>query len=180
MCDPSDLRHLLPSAKLIRCAVTVFLDAAYPDGPPEGTDRFCPPDDADVAEWLMTDVSERSPDTVPADQVRSFALRIGNSIYPNMKLRISRPPCDSPAVFHVDAHDAMLNAPESSADYEAVQDLKRHNAALVETITAKWESCALPTERSFLRAAIAAARQANCPDQTDDRAGAGGPAVDGD
>ena len=53
----------------------------------------------------------------------------------------------------------MLKAPEGSADYEALQQLKAHNASLAAEITLRWEAAGLPTERTYLRDAIEAQRR---------------------
>ena len=150
----------LPPIADIRQAAEIYIDQAYPDARPPEVQQFLPDADVDPATWLMSGLAERAPsDYDPLDQVRSFALRIGNRLYPNMKLRISRPPNSSCAVFHVDAHDAMLKAPAGSTDHVALQDIKAHNAELTARITAAWEAAGLLTERAYLRQEIARCRQ---------------------
>jgi hypothetical protein len=94
------------------------------------------------------------------EQTRSFVLRLGNDFYPHMKLRMSRPPRSQEFVFSVDSHDAFLHALPGSPDYDALEDLKKRNAALAERITASWEAQSLPTERTYLRAKLQQAREA--------------------
>ena len=89
----------------------------------------------------------------------NFAIRLGNSAYPHMKLRLSRPPADPDYLFLVDSHDGFLTAPPDSADRAALEQLKRHNAALAETIAAAWTQAGLPTERNYLRRKIRQARE---------------------
>ena len=145
----------LPSADDLRRAVTIYLATAYPQEAPPAVDRFAMPAGADVGEWLMSDIVERSPDDAGRlGSVRSFSLRIGNRMYPNMKLRVSRPPSGCCAVFHVDAHDAMLKAPPGSGDESCLQELKAYNAELTSQITETWEQAGLLTERTYLRQAI--------------------------
>jgi hypothetical protein len=87
------IRVNLPSCDLIRQAVQMYMERAYDSAAMPGPQakRLLPPDgEFDVALWLMSDTVEKSPPRVPLEQVKSFALRLGNSIYPNMKLRISR------------------------------------------------------------------------------------------
>ena len=140
--------------------MALFVCAAFPDGPPASTDRFRPPADADMRRWLMSDVTERAPDDdAPLDEVRSFALRIGNALYPNMKLRISKAPNGCAFVLHVDAHDAMLKAPAGSPDAACLEELKTHNATVTRAIHAAWEDAGLLTERRHLRNAIDACRR---------------------
>ena len=150
----------LPTAAALRQAVALFVSAAFPDGPPATAGRFSPPADVDMSQWLMSDVTERAPDAdTPLVEVRSFALRIGNAIYPNMKLRISRVPNGNGFVFHVDAHDAMLKAPAGSPDAACLEELKAHNAIISRAIHAAWEAAGLLTERRYLRNAIDACRR---------------------
>jgi hypothetical protein len=103
-----------------------------------------------VGSWQAAPV-ERDPADAPLEQVRSFVLRLGNQIYPHRKLRISRPPRSDGFVFSVDSHDAFLHAQPGTSDHEMLEQLKKHNAALTETITAAWEAHSLPTERGYLR-----------------------------
>ncbi len=151
----------LPLAGQVRHAVEIFISAAYPSVRPAEPGRFYPPEDRELAEWLMEDPIERTPPDAPADQVRSYALRIGNEHYPHMKLRIGRCGQAPVFVFTVDAHDAFLAVPADHPDYQALEQLKAHNAQLAEDILTKWEQAGLPTERSYLRDRI---RQRRDPD----------------
>ena len=76
-----------------------------------------------------------------------------------MKLRISRAPRCGAFVFHVDAHDAMLKAPEGSPDAGPLEELKAHNATVTRAIHEAWEAAGLLTERQHLRNAIDACRR---------------------
>ena len=108
----------------------------------------------------MGDVAERDPRDAPPANVRSFALRIGNARYPNMKLRLSRPPNAEAYLMMVDCHDAVLRAAADSPDHAALESLKRHNAAVAAAVHAAWDAAGLPTERTYLRQEIRRARQA--------------------
>ena len=155
----SPKNSLLPAADEVRRAVLAYIGRAFESRPPASAERFLPPPDADIGDWLMSDVAERSPsDQADLADVRSFALRIGNGMYPNMKLRISRTPNGNGVVFHVDAHDAMLIAPAGSADHGPLQEVKSHNARLTAEITEAWEAEGLLTERAYLRQAILVCR----------------------
>lgn len=150
---------VLPSPEQIRRAIELYLQHAYDGPPPPTTERFLPPGDFEPCKWLMSGVAERAPDGAPLQGVRSFALRIGNTMYPHMKLRICRPPKDSEFLFTVDSHDAVLKAPPESPDYEPLQELKRYNAAVADAVVRAWEDADLPTERRYLRSRIRRARQ---------------------
>ena len=151
----------LPPCEQILRAVDLYLEQAYATPRPDINSQRprVDADDEAIAEFLMSRAIERDPGNAPLDQVRSFALRLGNEQYPHMKLRLSRPPRSEQFVFSVDAHDAFLHAPVDSLDYEPLEALKRYNAALADTITTAWESAALLTERSYLRQKIQEARE---------------------
>ncbi|MCY2925140.1 MAG: hypothetical protein NT031_06820 [Planctomycetota bacterium] len=160
---PNETSRPLPAADQIRRAVELYLARAYAGDPPPGAREFVPPDHAQAEEWLMSDVAERDPADAQLSEVRSFALRIGNDLYPHMKVRISRPPLDRTYLFSVDAHDACLQVPPTSPDYAALEELKRHNARIVAAVTAAWDAASLPTERNYLRWKIAQSRRRQTP-----------------
>ena len=149
---------LLPSARSIRQAVRIYLHYAYSTSPPLEVAERVPPGSADLVGWLMGSCVERDPPDAPLEGVRSFALRLGNEKYPHMKLRPVAPARDEAFLFSVDCHDAFLSAPAGSADYDALEGLKRHNAFVAESIRLAWEEHRLPTERVYLRRKITQAR----------------------
>jgi hypothetical protein len=148
----------LPPAGQIRQAIALFLDFAYGQVQPDGARRFIPPDGFDPARWLMSELIERDPPDAPMERVRSFVLRIGNSQYPHMKLRLSRPPRDKVYLFSVDSHDAFLSAPAGSADHQVIEDLKAFNAQVAATIRSAWDRAGLATEANYLRGKITEGR----------------------
>ncbi|MCE5328140.1 MAG: hypothetical protein LLG01_17165 [Planctomycetaceae bacterium] len=149
----------LPPPDVIRQAVGIYIAHAYNGSAPAAVDDLIPPEHFDPSAWLSRSVVEPVPVNAPLEQVRSFALRLGNSQYPHMKLRISRTPNEGGYLFSVDCHDAFLRAPQGSPDYEALESLKRHNAALASGITADWDHAGLPTERNYLRRKIREVRE---------------------
>lgn len=144
----------LPSIRQIRLAVQVYLEVAYGQAVPPTAERFMPDEHAQATQWLMSDLVERDPANAPLAGVRSFALRIGNMLYPHMKLRMSRPPKDAVYLFSVDSHDGFLQASPQSPDYQALEQLKAHNAQVSARITWAWNEHGLPTERNYLREKI--------------------------
>ncbi|MDP6542681.1 MAG: hypothetical protein QGH60_01740 [Phycisphaerae bacterium] len=150
----------LPRAEAVREAVDIYVSRAYPDGADERiSEKFTVPDDCDLAEWLIETVGEPEPADADIGTVRSIALRLGNAFYPNMKLRLTRPPGNDAFVLMVDSHDVMLIAPPGSPDYQALEELKGANAAIAGDITGAWDAAGLPTERNYLRDKIRQARE---------------------
>lgn len=154
-----DATFCFPSPGLVRQAVLLYVRCAYGSAPSPQAQKLIPPEQFDAGEFLMSALVERDPANAPPEQVRSFVLRLGNPVYPHMKLRISRPPRSEEFVFSVDAHDAFLSAKPGTSDYEMLEQLKKHNAALAETIIEAWEAQDLPTERSYLRRKLQQARE---------------------
>lgn len=149
----------LPTAGQIRQAIDIYLVEAYGNDRPEKLAELLPAEQFDPAEYLMSDGVERRDHSAEAMEIRSFAIRLGNSIYPNMKLRIARPSEAQGWLFAVDSHDAMLSAPSGSADETPLEQLKQHNAALARAIEGAWDAAGLPSQRSLLREKIHLAKE---------------------
>lgn len=151
----------IPSAEQLARAIEIYLAAAYEGQLPSRTRDLLPPQGSSPLGYLMSDRVERTPPGATFDEVRSFAMRLGNKYYPNMKLRLSRPPNQRQAVLSVDSHDAFLNAPPGSPDSQALAELKRQNATIAAAIGEAWDAAGLPTEKNFLRDHIDRARLRN-------------------
>ncbi len=149
-----------PSTSDIATLLRLYLEFAYEGNTPEPiAQKATPPQlDVDVEAWLMSDVTERTPPNVPIEDVRSFALRLGNAVYPHMKLRFSRPPSDDVLIASVDSHDAMLQAPDGSPDAAALEELKTYNAELGQRINCEWGQEGLLTEHEYMRRKIQQAK----------------------
>ena len=149
----------LPSRHDLQRAIDLYLQVVYDGGTPgPNAQRYMPLGDWEVREYLGSDQVERTPPDADVQRARSFAIRLGNPVYPNMKLRLSRPPREEVLLFSVDAHDAMLQAPPGSPDFAALEELKQLNADLATRVTDAWEAAGLPTEKSHLRDALNKAR----------------------
>jgi len=148
----------LPSASEIRRAVELYVAHAYGDAVPPAVRKLLPGASFDPAKWLMGECAERDPSDAPLGGVRSFALRLGNAGYPNMKLRLSRPPRERLFVLSVDSHDAFLRAPPGTRDQRELEALKRKNAEIAAAIHAAWDSAGLLTDRTYLRGKIREAK----------------------
>ena len=155
---PRDKSINLPSPAKLRRAIDIYLKHAYERGVPQAVQKLIPPKDFQPHTWLMSEAIERTPPDAPLEAVRSFAMRLGNTMYPNMKLRLSRPPNQRVYVFSVDCHDAFLKSPVGSGDLEALRQLKQHNTKLAAIIVAEFEKAHVPTEHEYLRSKIKQAR----------------------
>ena len=149
----------VPEIDELRRAISAYFNAAYGGNPPAPLlERFLPPAEASPAMWLMGDPVERDPADAPFEQVRSFALRLGNPGYPHMKLRLTRTDAGTQYVFSVDAHDMILRAPPGSPDATALDALKKENARIAQRIVQRWHVENVRTEHDRLREMIRQAK----------------------
>jgi hypothetical protein len=159
-------------AHILQQALDAYLRAAYPSGVPADLEkrlaevRNLPPQ-GDVPPDLL----EQS---VPGSTL-SLALRLGQPLYPHMKLVID--PCPRAAartaasstcrgydfLLRVDAHDQHLHAPAGSPDADWLASIRQRNQELVEKIEAAWSAEGLPTFKDYLRFQLAARKQAAVP-----------------
>ena len=150
----------LESRDLYR-AVSIYLTHAYgsTEALPEQIVNLLPKNpDFDPKEWIMGEMVERNPAKAPYDEVTTASFRLGNTFYPNMKLRLAKPPREDFFLISVDSHDAILQAPEGTPDHAMLEELKAHNAKLASAIQAEWDEMGLPTERNYMRYKIQTAR----------------------
>lgn len=124
----------------LKRAVELFLDLAYAGAPgPTGLslpDWSALPASDPVSEHLDLFLDESSP-----SGVRCFAIRLGNSRYRFMKLRLLEYLYRGEFFFTVDTHDQMFDAAE---DPELGQ-LMAFNRQVRQSIEAAWEGAGLPT-----------------------------------
>ena len=153
---------------LFRRAIDIYLAAAYPAGVP-----------AAQAERVAAFDAGGTDDEVPlalleqdvADSAESWALRLGQPLYPHMKLVLDPVPGAGGAgggvscrgydfLLRVDAHDRHLHAPPSSPDAAWLAGIRASNKALVEKIESDWAAAGLPTFKEYLRSQLEARRKA--------------------
>lgn len=137
------------------CASRIFLALAYPQGP-----ETIPPEkrpfgdlDADLDLEAILKPPVCQPLRTPEGGLRGYALRLGSSTYPHLKLQVVDVD-DGTCVFAVDTHDAPhldLNHPEA-ARWAQIQEANRR---LKQTIEHAWEEVGLLTFNSLLRQELA-------------------------
>ena len=140
-------------------AVELYLAVAYPNGAPAGPRQKL---EALVAMPAGATVPEHFFEPAPGLAGEAKALRLGQPLYPHMKLIVERcgdSTCDSGAMLRVDTHDKHLHAPPGSPDAEWLQKLRDSNKALTEKIEGAWMAAGLPTFKGFLRAQLEARKR---------------------
>ena len=137
-----------PSAESTWQAIDIYLKHAYADHPPaavrERVEKLkqAPPD-----AFFDSDVLERDTETPPS----RYNLRLGNKLYPHMKLAIERSPDGKTHLFRADTHDRHIRPAPGSRDAAAFEQLMQLNQKLAEQIESAWAAAGLPTFKQYLR-----------------------------
>ncbi|TAJ12465.1 MAG: response regulator [Planctomycetota bacterium] len=128
----------------VRAAIALYNKHAWPDGGPVRS-RVAP-----VAAFERA----RSPEEALAlfereagsanDACARYALRLGNTRYPFMKLVVQEHLVQGEYFFCVDTHDNLSVRP-NAPDYMAWEELKAFNRRLKVAIENEWEQAGLPT-----------------------------------
>jgi hypothetical protein len=152
--DPQDLHHL--RIDVLRQAIAVYLEIAYPSGQaPEAVRRRLEwPSDSDASTLLTRAPFERA-GKEGSSGAGIFALRLGNTRYPHMKLQIQPWPNAAGFLLSVNTHDQVLSIDPNSADAPAFRQLQAENQRLKESIEQAWDQAGLPTFLRYLREYIA-------------------------
>jgi hypothetical protein len=137
---------------LLRTAVGLYLNLAYPSSeiPPAVQRRLVWSETANPDELLTRPPFERA-GKMPGHQGPIYALRLGNSRYPHMKLQIQPWPNSAGFMISVNTHDQVAVMDVATADAEAFRQLQMENQDLKERIERAWEEEGLPTFLHYLR-----------------------------
>ncbi|MCL2646311.1 MAG: hypothetical protein FWD61_04795 [Phycisphaerales bacterium] len=153
-------------AKSLQRAVQLYLEHAYPGGVPASIqDKIMPVMAIPADQIVPIELFEKSAEGGAGP---SYALRLGQPMYPFMKLIIEPAPGQdslSPTnyLLRADAHDRHLHAPEGSPDAAWLASVRVSNHDLVEKIEAAWAQAGLSTFKEYLRKQLAARRAQGKP-----------------
>jgi len=130
----------LPPIHLVRQALEIYLQHAYPSGQfpayvQHVIDSLNTCDD-DFFWKNFWEMDGRQPPCM-------LALRLGNQLYPHMKLVLVRISGGNDFAFRVDTHDRHITAPPSAADCESFGKILRHDAELAKQIEDAWQRAGL-------------------------------------
>lgn len=141
-----------PSAERVWSAIEAYLGAVYPKGaPPAVKRRLDPLREADGARFWDNPAFERTPPTDPA----KYALRLGNPIYPHMKLVVERSPDGAGHLFRADTHDRHCRPAPDSKEHGAYCAMMEENHRIAKDVERAWEAAGIPTFKQFLKADLA-------------------------
>lgn len=164
--DPSELRLL--RIDVLRQAVAIYLKHAYPEAePPEIVrQRLNWGEGVDAAQLLTRFPFEKvSPSGSQRPEV--YALRLGNSQYPHMKLQVQPWPTSAGFLLSVNTHDQVLAPPPNSPDFEPFRALQAANQRYKEIIELAWDQAGLPTFLRYLRDYIQNQPETKAPEASD-------------
>jgi hypothetical protein len=164
---------------LLRRAVEIYLELAYSSGMvPEMVRRRLKWREDCAADELLSGLPFECAGKAPGRQTSIYALRLGNSHYPHMKLQIQPWPNDAGFMLSVNTHDQVSGVNLSEVDAQAFRDLQAENQHLKEAIEQAWDEAGLPTFLRYLRDYIESRREDCSATGSNDRSGDGPPASD--
>lgn len=154
---------------VIRRAADIYLEHAYPTGqlPDVVHRRMAWSPEASAADLLPKPPFERA-GRVPGTQTPIYALRLGNSRYPHMKLQIQPWPNSAGLMLSVNTHDQVAGMDLGVSDSQAFKELQSENQRLKEVIEQAWEAAGLPTFLQYLREYIESRTDESTPPQAAD------------
>ena len=143
----------LLTRSLLERVLRVYLRVAWPGRESEKYPAL--PDAGEGADLLpvFTDESKRD----PGRESRRYVIRLGNRMYPHMKLVLEEYLLPGEFVFMVDTHDEIDLKPDYP-DYDAWQQLKRANRDVKVEIERQWREERIPTY-SDLKGLVAASEK---------------------
>lgn len=167
-----------PANDALRRAIEVYLRHAYGEAAVpaavrtrlesiraamDGTDGTGGGEGGGGADPLALPVFEKDRPDAPS----KYALRLGNRLYPHMKLAIEREPAGACGdggtpghLFRADTHDRHIRPPAGSKEEGAFRQLMEFNQRTAEAIEAEWAQQGLPTFKTFLARDLARRRKA--------------------
>lgn len=95
-----------------------------------------------------------------------LSLRLGNKLYPHMKLTIERSPDRQSCLFRADTHDRHIAPQPGTRDYAAFMQLMDQNHRMAQDIETAWAEARLPTFKTYLRDDLARRRQGKNDEMT--------------
>lgn len=143
------------SRAMIQHALEIYFHHAY-GGDPK---RIKGLDDAASDDVFAGFCDESRPAEAGHPRLERFTLRLGNRLYPYMKLVLQEHVIAGQFCFGVDTHDQMEIRPDLP-DYEAFMRLRRHNFELKRRIEEALSEAGLPTMRSIRDQAFLAPQRA--------------------
>lgn len=143
-----------PSPAQVWRAIEVYLQAAYPGPAPSAVrTRLEALRNTSDTDFFNSDIFERDKND-PNSSKRS--LRLGNRVYPHMKMVIEPSPDGRSQLFRADTHDRHVRPAPESKEYAMFCQLMEMNQQLASAIETAWSIAGVPTFKDYLRRDLAA------------------------
>jgi hypothetical protein len=140
-----------PTAAQVWQAIETYLSIAY-DGPPSMVVRSLL---SNLRGWSGPILECPAFATTGGGSAPRRTLRLGNRLYPHMKLALEASPDGRKYLFKADTHDRHICPARSSPEYDAFQELMKANQELSERIESAWGAQGLPTFKTYLQEDLA-------------------------
>jgi len=135
------------TSSMLAEAMGIYLDVAYREnGPPERVldmarvDRSAP-----LAAALGREGVEKTEVPDHPGLIDRYRWRLGNDLFPHMKLVIARCSDADDFVFICDTHDRHLPLGSSACQSVEFRELLQHNSAIKRNVEARWHLVGIPT-----------------------------------
>jgi hypothetical protein len=146
-----------PDPAEVMRAVDVYIQTAYPSGPPAVTRARLEVVKASDGPLL----SCREFVAEPRGELGTrYTLRLGNPFYPHMKLAIEPSPAGDRYLYRADTHDRHICPKPDSPEYAAFTALMEKNQTMASAIETAWERADVPTFKAYLREDLRRRQQA--------------------
>ena len=138
-----------PPVAQVWSAVEAYLNHAYGGAAPPSAvrDRLASLRATADTDFYDSPVFERDEARPPT----RYSLRLGNKVYPHMKLVIERSPDGRGHLFRADTHDKHIRPNPTSREGRAFAELMAMNQKFAEAIEAEWATRGIATFKQFLR-----------------------------
>lgn len=86
---------------------------------------------------------------------KKLQLRLGNKVYPHMKLVLEQAPDGSTCFFRADTHDRHCCPPNGTPEHGAFVELMNKNQQYAQQVEQEWSAEGIPTFKGWLRQDLA-------------------------
>lgn len=149
-----------PPKSLVLRAVEVYLRVVYADLPPVTIRRRVSEIQDAESDHLLHDVMEHDGSQNPT----RYAVRLGNRLYPHMKLVVEACPDGCRWMCRADTHDRHCCPPPTDRDFPEFQRLMAHNQVIAEQVDAALADAGLLTFKAWLKEDLARRAAPTHPD----------------
>jgi len=149
------MKAQLPDPSQVLSAIETYISIAYDGSPPTAVRSQVSTLRSWAGPFFAAPVFAATGD--PSAQRRT--LRLGNHLYPHMKLALEIAPGGGEYLFKADTHDRHICPAASDPEYEPFVKLMSANQQIAERIEAAWAKQGIPTFKTYLQQDLARRQQ---------------------